>query len=269
MNHSELQESPESRLLGAGFSRQLEMWVTPDGQRALSTGDAIAALDDGEIGHVTFPFAANVRALPDELVDRICHPPAPSPPAWLDSLAGGREAKAGHPLGGPGGAQGEIVTERQATLAHEAAHVVGGLLAGHRVKAVRLGKTRQNPDSAARTTFDFSGSPDVDVFAHLVATLMGPLAEGRKPAPWPPAPDPHDSDSMAVSRLINHLGLGKGAYQAAIAIAAHHLDDPQVKAAMAAVAHALSREGVLTDATIRKALGPQLAWFDRAERQAA
>ena len=87
MSHSELQESPESRLLGAGYSRQLGLWVTPDGQRALSTEDAIAALDGGEIGHVTFPFAANVRALPDELVDRICHPPAPSPPAWLDSLA--------------------------------------------------------------------------------------------------------------------------------------------------------------------------------------
>ena len=69
---------------------------------------------------------------------------------------------------------------------------------------------------------------------------------------------------MAVSRLINHLGLGKGAYRAAVVIAAHHLADPLVKAAMATVAHALGQEGVLTDATIREALGPQmLAWFER------
>ena len=162
------------------------------------------------------------------------------------------------------------MTDRQSTLAHEAAHVVGGLLAGHRVKAVTLGKTRQNPDSAAITTFDFSRSPDADFFGHLVAVLMGPLAEGREPAPWPPAPDPHDSDSMAVSRLINHLGLGKGDYHAAVALAAHWLDDPLVKSAMATVAHLLGQEGVLTDATIRKALGAEmLAWFARAEGQAA
>jgi hypothetical protein len=157
------------------------------------------------------------------------------------------------------------VTARLSTLAHEAGHVVGGLLAGHRVKAVTLGQTRQNPDSAATTTFDFSASPEVDFFAHLVAVLMGPLAEGREPPPWPPAPDPHDKDSIAVSRLVNHLGLGKGDYQAAVALAAHWLDDPFVKSAMATVAHALGQEGVLTDSMVRNALGPHMVrWFERA-----
>jgi hypothetical protein len=157
------------------------------------------------------------------------------------------------------------VSARQSTLAHEAGHVVGGLLAGHRIKTVALGKTRENPDSAAITTFDFSGSPEVDFYGHLVAVLMGPMAEGREPPFWPPAPDPHDKDSIAVARLVNHLGLGKGDYLAAVAIAAHWLDDPYVKSAVATVAHALGRESVLTGSMIRQALGPHmLAWFGRA-----
>ena len=54
----------------------------------MSTEDAIAALDGGEIGYVTFPFPdTGVRALPAELVDRIFHRRDPSSPAWLDSLA--------------------------------------------------------------------------------------------------------------------------------------------------------------------------------------
>ena len=37
---------------------------------------------------MTFAFPdTGVRALPVELVERICHRPAPSPPAWLEPLA--------------------------------------------------------------------------------------------------------------------------------------------------------------------------------------
>jgi hypothetical protein len=82
-------QSPESRLYAAGFTRQLEWWVAPDGSRVLSLVDAIVGLDSGEIqpGGPTVSLPdASVRAFPDELVDRICPPPAtgaPEPPAWL------------------------------------------------------------------------------------------------------------------------------------------------------------------------------------------
>ncbi len=83
-------------LYAAGFTRQLEFWLSPDGHRVLNLGDALAALDSGAINPaagVEFP-ASGVRALPDELVDRICPPPRPAgePPAWLlaqaDVIAG-------------------------------------------------------------------------------------------------------------------------------------------------------------------------------------
>jgi hypothetical protein len=83
------QETTESRLYAAGFTRQLELWRTPDGSRVLNMADAIAALDSGEIKPggpgLTVPDYG-VRALPDELVDRICPPPStepPEPPPWL------------------------------------------------------------------------------------------------------------------------------------------------------------------------------------------
>jgi hypothetical protein len=80
-------ESPEARLLEAGFTRRLEWWVAPGEDRALGMGDAIALLDSGKVKlpQVSVPDAG-VRALPDELVERICPPPQngqPEPPPWL------------------------------------------------------------------------------------------------------------------------------------------------------------------------------------------
>ncbi len=67
--HSELQESPKSRLLGAGFTRQLQWWVTPDNQRILDVEEAIAKLDSGEIELALFrqrhyqpPSSARLRS---------------------------------------------------------------------------------------------------------------------------------------------------------------------------------------------------------------
>jgi hypothetical protein len=76
-------------LHAAGFTRQLEWWVAPDGGRVLNMTDAIAGLDSSEItpGGATVSLPdAGIRALPDELVDQICPPPptgVPEPPAWL------------------------------------------------------------------------------------------------------------------------------------------------------------------------------------------
>ena len=158
------------------------------------------------------------------------------------------------------------MTDQQSTLAHEAGHVVGGLLAGHRIKVVVLhGLTKGQPREIASTSFDFTAS-DVDLFGHLVAVLMGPMAAGEPPPTWPPLPDPDSSDAMAIARLVNHLKLGKRDYRAAVALAAHHLDDPFVKAATATVADALGERGVLDDREVRDALGPQLLrWFARAD----
>jgi hypothetical protein len=48
----------------------------------------------------------------------------------------------------------------------------------------------------------------------------------------------------------------------AVALAAHHLDEPQVKAAIAKVADALGQAGELDDRAVRDALGPELLrWF--------
>jgi excisionase family DNA binding protein len=85
-------ESPGARLYAAGFTRQLDFWLSPDGHRVLNLGDVIAALDSGEIQPggptITVP-ETGVRAFPDELVDRICPPPQPAgePPAWLMAQA--------------------------------------------------------------------------------------------------------------------------------------------------------------------------------------
>ena len=65
-------ESAESRLYAAGFTRQLEWWVAPDGSRVLSMADAIAGLASGEIqpGGPTMSLPYSAAALPDELVTR-------------------------------------------------------------------------------------------------------------------------------------------------------------------------------------------------------
>ena len=84
-------ESPESRLYAAGFTRRLEYWVAPDNEQALSIQDAIARLDSGDIKPTSHGFPdTGVRALPDELVDRVCPPLVggqPEPPPWLVAQA--------------------------------------------------------------------------------------------------------------------------------------------------------------------------------------
>jgi hypothetical protein len=90
------QETPESRLYTAGFTRQLEFWVTPDRERVLNLNDAIAALDAGEIKPAGFAIPAppdqpGFRELTpdavDAMADRLFRPPPPPPPDWLEPLA--------------------------------------------------------------------------------------------------------------------------------------------------------------------------------------
>jgi hypothetical protein len=94
------QESPESRLLGAGFSRQLEYWRTPDGSRVLNLNDAIAALDAGEIKpyRLSWPgthpdIVAGFQPRSEEEIDRMLgrnQPPPEEPPplpSWAEPWA--------------------------------------------------------------------------------------------------------------------------------------------------------------------------------------
>jgi hypothetical protein len=55
------QETPESRLYAAGFTRRLEFWRTPDGTRVLNLEDAIAGLDSGEIEPDVLEMPATTR----------------------------------------------------------------------------------------------------------------------------------------------------------------------------------------------------------------
>jgi hypothetical protein len=109
-------QTPESRLYAAGFTRQLEFWRTPDGERVLNLDDAIAGLDSGEIqpGVLEFPALPDqpgLRELTPDAVDamanRLFRPPPPPPGlARAAGRTGGREAEARHPHRGPGGAEG-------------------------------------------------------------------------------------------------------------------------------------------------------------------
>ena len=151
------------------------------------------------------------------------------------------------------------MTGKQALLMHEAAHCVGGLLAGHRVKEIRVGPRKRTPLHAGTASFDFSG--EVDQFGHPVAILMGPLAEGQPAPAWPPMPSDND-DEFAAALVVSNLALTAAEYRAAVAIAAHYLDDHHVKEAIARVANAHGKKGSLKDEDVRAALTPDLlAWF--------
>ena len=87
-------ESPESRLLAAGFTRRLEFWCPPGGDRALSLNDAIAALEAGEIQppHLSWPGVhpdgvVGFQAPSEDELDRMLRPLPPAEPPPLPGWA--------------------------------------------------------------------------------------------------------------------------------------------------------------------------------------
>ncbi len=91
-------ESPESRLLAAGFTRRLEFWCPPGEERALNLNDAIAALDAGEVqpSHLSWPGVhpdgvVGFQARSEDELDRMLRPPPPSErpplPGWAEPWA--------------------------------------------------------------------------------------------------------------------------------------------------------------------------------------
>jgi hypothetical protein len=89
-------ESPQSRLLSAGFGRQLEWWTTPGDGRVVSMDEAIRLLDSGEVKPHMLPWpgvhpdiVAGFQPRSDEEVDRMLgrNQPPPEEPPPLPSWA--------------------------------------------------------------------------------------------------------------------------------------------------------------------------------------
>ncbi len=91
------EQSPESRLLGAGFTRRLDFWCAPGEERALNLNDAIAMLDAGEVQADRHWPGVHPDALvgfqvpSEEEIDQMLHPPAatgpPALPGWAEPWA--------------------------------------------------------------------------------------------------------------------------------------------------------------------------------------
>jgi hypothetical protein len=92
------EQSPESRLLGAGFTRRLDFWCAPGEERALNLDDAIAVLDASEVQPDlaswpgVHPDALVGFQVPSEAeIDRLLHPPPatepPPLPGWAEPWA--------------------------------------------------------------------------------------------------------------------------------------------------------------------------------------
>lgn len=92
------QDSPESWLLAAGFTRRLDFWCPPGEDRALNLNDAIAALESGAIQppHLSWPgvhpdAVAGFQARSEDELDRMLRPPPrtepPPLPGWAEPWA--------------------------------------------------------------------------------------------------------------------------------------------------------------------------------------
>jgi hypothetical protein len=55
------EQSPESRLLGAGFTRRLDFWCPPGEDRALTLDDAVAMLDAARFNPTCAPGRVSTR----------------------------------------------------------------------------------------------------------------------------------------------------------------------------------------------------------------
>jgi hypothetical protein len=86
--------SPESRPLGAGFTRRLDFWCPPGEERALNLNDAIAVLDAGEVQPdlrswlgVHPDALVGFRAPREEEINQTLHPPPATEPPPLPGWA--------------------------------------------------------------------------------------------------------------------------------------------------------------------------------------
>ncbi len=91
-------QSPESRLYAAGFTRRLDFWCPPGEERVMNLNDAIAMLDAGEVqpDPRSWPglhpdALVGFQARSEEEIDRMLHPPPatepPPLPGWAEPWA--------------------------------------------------------------------------------------------------------------------------------------------------------------------------------------
>ncbi len=90
-------ESPQSRLISAGFGRQLDWWTTPGEGRVVTMEEAIRLLDSGEVKPQPIPWPGTHAGVPvhvrsEEEIDRMLGrnqpPPEPPPlPSWAEPWA--------------------------------------------------------------------------------------------------------------------------------------------------------------------------------------
>jgi hypothetical protein len=85
-----VQETPETIIRAAGYTRSATGWWSEPGTGRVVTLER--AVEDIESGKVAATWGASfpdhgVRPLPDELLDKMVHPPPPPLPPWLDELA--------------------------------------------------------------------------------------------------------------------------------------------------------------------------------------
>jgi hypothetical protein len=89
------EQSPESRLYAAGFTRRLDFWAPPGEDRSLNMDDAIAMLDAGEVKPARVPewpgihpdAVVGFQPPSDEQMDRWFRPPPPTEPPPLPEWA--------------------------------------------------------------------------------------------------------------------------------------------------------------------------------------
>jgi HK97 family phage prohead protease len=150
------------------------------------------------------------------------------------------------------------VFDQDSVIAHEAGHVVGLLWRGVVPGEVRVDRPLYE---MAGITSAHRDAEDLTL-ADVVATAMGPLAEGKAPPRWKPQRGTPASDEDVMAALVEYLDLTETDYNAALAVAAHLLGDPQIKATHALICSALATVPVLNERQLRELLGPHLDRFD-------
>jgi hypothetical protein len=130
---------------------------------------------------------------------------------------------------------------------------------GISIDVVRVGVTGDG-DWLGSVKLDEGGEP----FARLIAILLGPMAAGQDPPPWPPDPGAdRGTDEREAAQAVHRGAITRAQYLAAKAIAQHLLLDHHVKGAIAAVAHKLGELGALTSVGVKDAVGPDfLNWIE-------
>lgn len=144
---------------------------------------------------------------------------------------------------------------------HEAGHALGFIMATERVP-VEVRIDRPDIDILGHCIADLDEDEDLE-YGHLIAFLMGPLAEG-KVIHWPPSKDAPTQDERSCALLVELLKVSESRYKTALAFGAHYLGHCETKAMHALIAQALMLVPVLDRQQLTELLAPYLTKFNIA-----